>query len=178
MPSFNALSAMAAVAAGGVIGGYLGYRHSQRDPSIRDNGDTLGFSASAAIAGSASALALKTVGLSKLGMAAKNVGSGANKVSRALMYHPLRDFAEARGVKFGFKTIPKAMRTPLAALAFLAGSVGAIAYSTRNTPDTSAYGSRDQSGNTQYNVQSLKERMGMMGASGDLVFGLNNMRHG
>jgi hypothetical protein len=79
---------------------------------------------------------------------------------------------------FGFKAIPKGMRGPLGLLAMFVGGTAAVAYGSRSNPKPVAYSSTNEYGETEYNTTSVKERMSMLGAAGNMVFGLNNMRHG
>jgi hypothetical protein len=53
---------------------------------------------------------------------------------------------------------------------------GGVRAATR-APESSTYGETDAAGQTQYSDTSVADRARMMNASGDMVFGLHNMRH-
>lgn len=176
MPGIGAMKTGVALGGGVGLGGLLGWRAAQRDESM-DTTDRFGYTASAAVAGGTGALALKTLGLGRLGKYGTSAMKGANYASKTLMWNPLKGAVGKPGTMGFGKGIPKGVGGPMAALAMFAVGVGAVAFGARSRPQTTAYGSNEY-GETQYNRQSVKERMGMMGAVGDMVFGLNNARHG
>lgn len=182
MPSINALASMATMGIGGGLAGRMAWKRSASNPEL-DSEDRLAYTTSATGIGAAGALAFKSIGLKNI----SNLATTGNPIGlgRSLMFNPIRSL---RKFPIGKKSLDfigigrgasafKGMGGPIAAIAALAGGVGAIAYTARSNPSTMAYAESDY-GETQYNQQSVKERMGLMGASGDMVFGLNNMRHG
>lgn len=188
MPSVTAIGTMAAAAGGGVFGGLAGWRKSGREGM--DSEDRAGFTASSIVAGTAAGYGLNKIGLRRLGQMGKGMYGGARLASKAAMANPVRSLlnradATSIGKKalditgIGRKSVAfKGAGGSMAAIAMAAIGVGAIAYGARSNPKTNAYASPDGSGGTDYNTQSVKERMGLMGATGDMVFGLNNARHG
>ncbi len=169
MPSINAIATMAAMAGGAAVLGGAAWKHSGKDESM-DTSDRAGYTGSAVIAGAGGGLALKAIGLRNLGKMAGKAATGANYARKALMSNP---------TGAGLKRIPKGAGKPLAMLALLSASVGAIAYGSRSSKlQNTTNASRDGTSGTEYNTRPIKERMTMMGATGDMVFGLNNMRHG
>lgn len=188
MPSFNSITSVTAFAAGGTLAGIGGYRHASRVGM--DTEDRLGFTTSSVIAGGAAGYMFKQIGPKRLGQFATGAYNAARFTGKAAMANPLRSLAnrvdktatgrkilDATGIGRGAKAF-KGMGGPVAALAMLALGIGAVAYSARSNPKVDAYSSSDGTGGTEYNSQSMKERMGLIGATGDVVFGLNNSRHG
>lgn len=172
---------MSSAIGGAGLFGYMGYRHSQE--AGYDASDTIAYTSSSSaigaltgVAGGAIARSVGFKGVSEAGVASIAAGRGLWK---GLTWNPLKTAMKAAGrEKFGYKSIPKPLRTPLLGLAIMAAGVGAIAYGSRNTVEPKAYASPDGYSGTSYNSQSVKERMGMLGAAGEMVFGMHNMRHG
>lgn len=206
MLSFNSMAAIGLVGTG-VIGTGLAARRHVRNDEIMDRGDKAGFIASSTVAGVGVGLGLLggAMALKSMGYKGLKAASGmASTAWKAATWTPLNDMTRkagaplasglfgSRGIgpryKFGMaralsgsgvrQGIPKGSRGPLGMLALTAASIGAIAYSARSNPQTNAYAERDEFGGTEYTQQPLKERLDMMHATGDMVFGMNNSRHG
>ena len=182
MPSIASLGTIAFAGGGAAAGGLLGYRHASGREDF-DLQDKLGFSASSAIAGASGGLALRYIGLGRassgLGIAAKGITKGTG----LLMANPARSLMRKMGrTEFGLNAIPKRVRGLGAVGLTAVAGVAAIAYSSRSNPPVTAYASDDQVGGTDYNSapqgMTMREKMSMIGASGDMIFGLNNSRHG
>jgi hypothetical protein len=178
MYSVKTLGLIAAAGSGAAVSGYLGWRKSGKDEMGLD--DRIGFTTSSVVAGATGGLALGLLGTRGIAAAGKAGYTVLNTARKGAMWNPAKAFLKEGHwrTNFGLKAIPEMARTPLAALAMLAVGVGAIAYTSRSNPQPTASASRDEYGNTSYNQQSVKERMGLLGATGDMVFGLNNIRHG
>lgn len=190
---------LAAAAGGALLGGRSAWVRSRRNENM-DIEDRLAYSTmwgltgAGVVAGTAfTAMKYPSVlrGLYRGGAAA---ATGAYKVAT---YHPLRGFANrataavesgtsswlqrravGAGIGQGFKAY-KGNAGAIGLLATLVAGVGAMAYGARKNPRTRAAASRNEVGDTEYATpSSVRERMGMMGAAGDMVFGLNNSRHG
>lgn len=178
MPSISNLKTIAGMSAGAGLGGFGGYKYARGRDDF-DTEDKLGFAASSAIAGAAGGLALRAIGLGRLGSMAGGTAKAGAFTGKMLMANPARSIMRKMGRQnFGYKSIPKPIRTAGLIGATAVAGIAAIAYSSRSKPQTSAYASQDEYGETQYSAQSTRERMGMLGATGDMVFGLNNSRHG
>lgn len=171
MPSVNALSIMALAVGGAALAGTAAWKHSAKDQSM-DTADRAGYTASLAIGGATGALALNHIGLGRL---SKGLGHVHGAAKTAAKYGSWRPGKAAMGA-LGIKRIPGAKKA-FGGLALLAGSIGALAYGahkaeasagTVNQPDEDRMPQRS----------STRERLGLLGATGDLVFGLNNARHG
>lgn len=182
MPSISSLGTIAFAGAGALGGGVLGFSHASGRQDM-DNPDRLGFAASSALAGAAGGLALRSIGMRRVAGGLRTAARGARAGIKMLMANPARTLLRKMGrTEFGYSAIPKRVRG-LGAIGLTAvAGVAAIAYSSRSNPQVSAYASDDQVGGTDYTPgpehMSMKEKIGMMAASGDMVFGLNNSRHG
>lgn len=184
MPSLSAMKMMAAVVGGAAIAGRAMWKHSAKDETM-DTQDRVAATGSLAIGGAVAGLGLNAIGARRLA----SIGSGTYKttsvlgkaVGSAMMARPSESVMKAMGKsKYGFGTF-KALHGPTKLAAMAAATVGTIAIGARKTdktPRSEARGQRDEYGDTQYNTQSVKERVGMMGASGSMVFGMHNTRHG
>jgi hypothetical protein len=177
MPSISAISMMIGAGAGIGAGGVYGWKKATREGY--DTEDRLAFAGSSAMAGGGAALALNAIGIRHIiGVGSAGL-TGMNVARKGLMWNPIKTALKAGGrTKFGISAIPKGLRGPLAGLALMAGGIGAVAYGARSNPQPNMYSSNDEYGNVQYNQQSVKERMGLLGAAGEMVFGMHNMRHG
>lgn len=182
MPSINAMAVMAAAAGGATAGGYFGWKHSANDPSM-DREDRFGYAASLTLGGAGAGLAMKAIGVKGLGrmagMGAK-LGTGLAKAAMPAIkmgsIRPGRAMLKALGREKS-PLIAKWAKGPLKALALGATILGGVAYSSRERPASETYGSRGDGG-TEYSQQPIKDRMNLLHATGDMVFGLNNARHG
>lgn len=174
MFSTNAMKIMAGAAAGGVGAGMLGRKHAANDPDM-DTEDRFAFTTSSVIAGIAGGALLGKIGIGNLAKGAvagaRGIAGGAVSIGRV-----------AKGVGSVARTMGAGkapwLKGPMKLLAVTAASVGAVAYGARSKPQTAAYASRNEEGETEYSQHSVKERVGMMGAAGDMVFGMHNTRHG
>lgn len=180
MISFGAVKTMAAFGGGVALAGNYGWNRAKNDDSL-DISDKLGFATSFAAAGGASALALKTIGLGRLTKVGALTTAGASKAA-GLAYkakNPLLPLLTKVGGGKGFGSFNHSWG-PIGALAMFAAGVGAVAYSSRSNPQVSAQ-AYSEDGETRYqlgNDRPVKGRMESMNALGDMVFGLNNSRHG
>jgi hypothetical protein len=170
MPSVSAMSIMTGAALGGAVAGRAGWRHSGRNPDL-DKEDRFALTTSSVIAGVAGGAVLGKIGLGNLTMGAKAAGRGMMGIGRA-----------AKGIGPAARSMGAGkapwLKGPMKPLALLAAGVGLLAYGARSQTPTSAYASRDEAGGREYNQHSVKERMSMMGVTGEMVFGMNNTRHG
>ena len=174
MPSANAIAIMAGAAAGGIGAGRLGWRSSGRNPDM-DQSDRMAFTASSAVAGIAGGAAIAKIGPGRIAAGMKNLAMGTFRSAQA-----------ARGVGKGVSAAASKMgagkapwlKGPMKLLALTAASIGVMAYGARSKTPTSAYASRNEAGEMEYGQRSVRDRMDMMGVTGDMVFGMNNTRHG
>lgn len=165
MPNPLALAIMGGTAAGG----YLGYR-SGRDDQSMDSSDKIGMTVMSAATGGVLGAAGNYIGWGKIGSAFKTAGKSGMMAGRFL--------AQTKTIlgQKAFK-IPKMAKGPLGGLALAAAAVGLVAAGSR----TRVPNEREDSGQSETFNQlgsGVKERMGLLGATGDMVFGLNNQRHG
>jgi hypothetical protein len=134
----------------------------------RSHGSTLAFAGVGAgvgaIIGGAVSKGDRTQGAAKGAAIGAGVGVVAKGVAAAaLKYSSL----SAGGKKAG----------GLAGLVLASAAIyGGVRAATR-APEPSTYGETDAAGQTQYSDTSVADRARMMNASGDMVFGLHNMRH-
>ncbi len=186
MPNWGNVGIAASAIAGAGITARIAWNRSARNKNM-DTEDRAAYSTMWGLTGTGIGLGAygmatnpgaATRGLQMLGIAAKGT-------YKAATWNPLRSLANTAvgkriGIGQGFRNFTGARGGVMAGLAILAGGVGAMAYGARKNPQTTAYASRDQrgGGTTYESPSSVKERMGMLGAAGDMVFGLNNARHG
>lgn len=175
--SISALSKATLIGGGGVLAGMTAHRHYANRKDI-DTSDKFGMDAMWAATGGGLVAAGTAIGAKRLGTMAGIGYTGMRTASKALFSHPM---SKALGSKNAFRSIPKFARGPLGLLAIAAASVGSIAYSAKSDNEAESYTTSDGMGGTTYNKgpgMSVKERAALIGATGDLVFGLNNSRHG
>lgn len=158
-----------AIMGGSVAGGYAGYR-ARRNDSNMDMSDKAGTTVMSALMGGAVAMGATAVGWGRIGSGVMKAGKSATMVGKGLMHSKTILGAKA------FQ-IPKAARGPLGVLALGVAAIGAVAASagSRVPNEREEYGSNENFGQIG---SGIRERMGMLGATGDMVFGLNNSRHG
>lgn len=161
---------MAGAASGIGIGAYLGWGRAKKNTTW-DAEDRIGFTASSAIFGGAAGLGIGAVGVKGIRGAASSAFDGINNTRKIVS----GSISRLSGSKW--KGISQ-LKGPMAFLAFTAASVGLMAYGSRPNPQTTAYGSPDEMGGTQYSENPIKRRVGLLGATGNMVFGMNNSRHG
>jgi len=159
----------------GVAGGYYGWKQAQQNRDF-DTEDRVKFFGSSVVTGLAAGTGLTVAGA----LALKTVSFGdATRVAKGLYG---MGKASYKGLTLGSGKIlptiriPKGAGKPLAGLAMLAAGIGAIAYSYRSDPQTAAYAASDGAGGAQYN--STRSRLDSLRADGNILFGLNNLRHG
>jgi hypothetical protein len=175
--SISALSKATLVGGGGIGAGLMAHRHYANRKDI-DSSDRLGMDAMWAATGAGIVAAGSAIGPQRLGSIAGAGFSSARLAGKAVLSHPM---SKALGSKTMFRSIPKVARGPLGLLAVAAAAVGSIAYSSKSNNEAESYTTQDKTGEVDYNQgpgMSVKERAGLIGATGDLVFGLNNSRHG
>lgn len=177
MPSFNSLSTTGALGVGAFVGGRRGWAKSQEDDTM-DAGDRAGYTASHIVRGAAIGLGLKTIGVGGFTTAGKMLAGGMGLARKATKWNPLKPALMKIGGGKGFASITKEARMPLAGLALFALGGLALAYSSRPKNPTAAYANRDENEEVEYTEQPVRQRMGLLKATGDMVFGLNNSRHG
>lgn len=172
MLSTKSMALIGILGSGAVAGGYLGWNRASRDKNL-DFEDRAAFTGSSIVAGAAVAGAAAGIGTtvaSRMGWIGNTVYKGSTGAYKAMTLGSGK-------ILPSIPNIPKVARGPLAALAILAAGVGVIAYKSRSNPPTTAYASNDGMGGTQYSANTgVKDRLGLLGATGDMVFGLNNMR--
>lgn len=165
---------------GAFVGGNTGWINSKRNEDPEKDG-LANFWTNTKAAGSGAfygAGATAAMGVGATYGVDKAITTAASAAYKTATWNPIKAWAKARGNPLGIGAgIPKGMRGPVAALAMLALGVGAVAYSSRSNPETAAYASRDDYGETQYKDTSVRDRMSMLNASGNMVFGLHNLRH-
>lgn len=166
-----------AILGGSVAGGYLGYRAVRNDETM-DTSDRAGSVTMSAALGGVAGAGASYIGFKNLAKGAAFAGSFGAKAAygtgKMMTANPIRTAMRGLGRKsFG---IPSVMKGPLGLLALTAISIGAVAAGSRNRVgvETEDQAQRDNFGRGS----SVKERAGMLGATGDMVFGLNNQRHG
>lgn len=163
-----------AIMGGSIAGGAIGYSSAAGDPS-QDLSDKAGSTVMSAITGGVlggigSYLPWKAIGRGAAGMGKVGMGAG-----RALKANPMRAAMKAMGrEKF---SIPKPLKGPLGLLALTAAAIGITAMGAKGRVPNEREEYADSS-NFGMRGQGVKERMGLLGATGDMVFGLNNSRHG
>src|SRR5271165_6238206 len=177
------MKTIGALAGGGLLAGYAGFKSSGRNPNM-DTEDRLAFTGSSIIAGAAAGLALRGLGLRGMGAIAKAGGKAAGMGYKVAKFSPVermlgKTTARKLGIGAGFSAY-KGHGGTVGLLALLAAGVGATAYNARSNPQPISRASRDEGGFGEVNPLSrnTRERAGLLGATGDMVFGLNNMRHG
>lgn len=163
MPSITKLAMLGGAGVGAYMAGVSGWRHSADDPNAPTINDRFAYTGSSVVAGLAAGgvggLALSSSGFRSgmLGLGRKGIGAIGSvpltKASRASIG------PTSRGAMMGL---------------LIAGGVAAGAYIARSIHRD---GSVEAEGDEQQG-SSVRERMGLMGASGETVFGLNNVRHG
>jgi len=185
VPSISAMKTIGALAGGGLLAGYAGWRSSGRNPNM-DTEDRLAFTGSSVIAGAAAGLALRGIGMRGLGAMAKAGGKAARMGYKAASFSPVermlgKTTARKLGIGAGFGAY-KGHGGTVGLLALMAAGVGATAYNARKNPQPIARASREDAGMAEVGPMprnnGMRERAGLLGATGDMVFGLNNMRHG
>jgi len=134
----------------------------------RSHGSTLAFAGVGA--GVGAAIGAATSKGDRVNGAAKGaaIGAGVGVLAKA-----------ATAAAFKYSHISPVGRTVggLAGLALTTAALyGGVRAATR-APESSTYGETDAAGQTQYSDTSVADRARMMNASGDMVFGLHNMRH-
>lgn len=168
---------MIAASSGVAIGGTLGWKHAQKDETL-DKSDRVSFASTSALLGGVTGLAVRHAGLNSVSNGLIGSVKTANTASKILAYNPIKDVSMKLGRKtFGLKSLSK-VQGPMKLLAFVAGSVGLIAYGSRTPSHTEAYASPDGLGGTDYNKSTTSDRMNRLNATGDMIFGLHNSRHG
>lgn len=179
MPSLAALGTIAATMGGAAVGGMAGWRYSNRRDDF-DTEDRLGFAASSTVAGGAAGLAMRSIGLRGMGRLASGGYSAAATGGRLMMANPARSIMRKMGrEKFGFSTFSKTGLKAGAMATLAVAGIAAIAYSARSNPETQAYAAPNGYGETDYiPASTVRDRMNLLSATGDMVFGLNNSRHG
>lgn len=162
-----------ALLGGGAFVGADIAKHRNRDASFIDRSAAMGrgaFYGAAAVGGLSLAASLR---LDKPLMAARSA------VYKAATWNPIKTWAKAKGNPLGIGAgIPKGSMGPLAGIAMLALGIGTLAMSPRVEPEGTTYASRDDYGNIEYDNKPIRNRMNIMKATGDIIFGLNNGRHG
>lgn len=176
MPSINAFSTMASMSIGAGVTGSLAFKRSANDQSM-DLSDRVGYATSLAGAGAVLGLGAKSLGVSRLGSLTAATARGARTAGRVFTANPSKALFKAAGrTKFGWNSAPKPLRGVLLALSLSAAATGGIAYGSRDTVEKDDVAVN--SGANQVYIQSVRDRLKMLGTTGDMVFGLNNMRHG
>lgn len=171
MPGIKALSIMAGTASGIGVGAYLGWGRASKNKDL-DMEDRLSFTTSSAIAGGVAGLAAASLGTKGITGTAGAIFNGVNNTRR------IASKAGSMMFKSKWKGIPQ-LRGPMKLFALTAAAVGVMAYGARPRPETAAYAAPDEMGGVEYNQESsVKRRTGMLSATGDMVFGMNNSRHG
>lgn len=175
MPSVNAMKLMMAAGIGAGTAGVFGFRHAQRDRTM-DSEDKLGFTASSAIAGTAVGLGLGYIGPGRIMSAGMGIGKAAYGAASSI---PSKAAMKVMGARIGFKAGPKELQSTLKAargtltgLAMAAAAVGVAALTRRHDHE------REDIAESDIPRNSVRERLDMMNSAGDVVFGLNNARHG
>lgn len=174
MPNINVIKIMAGAAIGGIGAGVLGWRSTADNPNM-DTEDRFAFATSSAVAGIVGGAVLGGIGISRL---AKSTVMGVKGAARGTM----GAFQAVKGIgsvarKMGAGKAPW-LKGPAKVLGLAAATTGVLAYGARSNPQTAAYAYRNEVGEVEYNQRPVKQRMDMLGATGDMVFGLNNLRHG
>lgn len=176
MPSINALSIMGVAVGGAALAGTAAWKHSAKDPTM-DSADRVGYTGTLAAFGATGALALKHIGLGRLGTGIQFAGKAASKAGHLAMMNPGRAAFRAMGRKsFGLKSVPGSGRV-LGTMAIMAAGIGAMAYGAHRAENETMTMSRPDDDRMPARG-GARERAGLIGATGDIVFGLNNSRHG
>lgn len=184
MPSIGTMKTIGALAGGGLLAGYLGFRSSSRNPNM-DTEDRLAFTTSSVIAGATAGLALRGLGMRRIGQIAQFGGKAARMGAKVAAFSPVermlgKTTARKLGIGAGFGAY-KGHGGTVGLLALMVAGVGATAYNVRKNPQPISRATREDSGYPNISPiggMGIRERAGLLGATGDIVFGLNNTRHG
>lgn len=153
-------------------GAALGARYSWNRNRDADMPDRFKASGTGALYGIGAAAAL---GIGAAYRLDKPIVSSASGLYKAAMWNPVKSFMARKGNPMGIGAgIPKGKGGTIGMLAMLAGGIGAIAYGAASQEQPVAGYAYEENGT----YSSTRQRLDMMGADGNVVFGLNNMRHG
>lgn len=183
MPSLNAITMLGLAGAGGVMGAKVGWNRAGEDPTVESSADRFAYAGSATIAGVGAgfaagigALALRNRDVRRVGssLLGSGISAGYAGLKAPKTMNLTREIMSKMGrTKFGWGSVPKGLKGPVSGL-LMAGvaiaGMGIASLMNRDTPPAA--------NDPQPQGQTVRERMGMIGASGDMVFGLNNVRHG
>jgi hypothetical protein len=176
MLSVKTMGLMAAIVGGGALAGYAGWKKSGSDGM--DFEDRAAFTTSSIVAGMVGGAVLKGIGLRGIGAGLGILGKGAKYGYKAATFHPTAGLVKALDATKAGATLMGGLRytrKTAGALGLLtAGTVGAVAYGARSNPKATMA----LTPNGYEDAQSVRERSALIGATGEMVFGLNNTRHG
>lgn len=183
MPSLSAVTMLGFAGLGGAMGAKMGWNRSGQDATVESPADRFAYAGSSSIAGMGAGLGLGIGALALRNRDLRRVGTNMIGVAGSAAYSGIRGpktmnltreiMSKMGREKFGWGSVPKMVKGPISGL-LLAGAaiagIGIASMTNRDTPPAD--------NDPQPQGQTVRERMGMIGASGDMVFGLNNVRHG
>lgn len=181
MPSFANMSMLAAAGGGAIAGATMGWNRSANDPRVRDSEDRMHYTMSSTVLGGSIGAGLGGVSLMSKAIGFKGMstltGTGASSMSYLATKGASLATSAGRSAMGAGKAIWN-LPTPFkaAGLIGLGAAIAGRSLIHRDDRPADAYATPDGAGGISYDP--VKQRMNALNASGDMVFGMHNLRHG